>query len=158
MYVWPEKKSQHDRYHLFPTVVMDFKRCPYFGRRVKMSKIRVGNQQHHKELFSFLMWIKSRLIEILAIDLENEWIADGKKGSVFSRVWNDVVWCSPTEAGGQYLVELKGFLNQGWTQQKRCRSLCAVCSEPAAPGTATAAAGSTHSRFGSLKFYFFGAC
>ena len=115
---WPEKNSQHNQYYLFATVVMDFKMYVYTGRLVKMPKIRVVNQQYHKDFF-FKMWIKARFIEMLAKDLENQWIADGKKKSVFLRAWNDVVWCNPSEAGGEYLVELKGFLIQWWTQQKQ---------------------------------------
>lgn len=76
-----KKNSQPNHYHLFATVVMDFKKYPCPGRLVKMSKIRVVNQQYHKDFFS-LMWIKSRFIEVSSQDLENQWIADGKKTSL----------------------------------------------------------------------------
>lgn len=42
-----------------------------------MPNIRVVNQQYHKDFLK--MWIKGRFIEVLAKDLENQLIADGKK-------------------------------------------------------------------------------
>lgn len=110
-----EQKKNHSTIDIiYLQLLMNFKKHSRSGLWEACENVKDKGCEPQTNHFFLKMWIKGRLIEVLVKDLENRWIVDGKKKkSVFSRAWNDVVWCNPSEAGGEYPVEFKGFLTPG---------------------------------------------